>query len=477
MLQVEKSLEPHIGALLRHIGRHKALLLPEEFAVWKQLEPLLGRCIGRRNITGLHQRAINREELVAYSRVADDLWRAADHAAQTSMFGFCILRPIAVHVATLLRQSLEDTSQSQRPTLQLRRSRPRYPLREPGREISLRMEVMNVGQGPASNIEVELAESPSEILVSSGRMFLGSLSSGESKTCTFSLTLLSALPNLRLLVGLHCQDWAGTNQRFTDEVVIASQDVDPNWEELLSRRPYSLEPVEDPARLRGRSTQLTKLQINIGMQTSTIVWGQKRVGKTSVARVLFNQIAAKPNVLAVYLRRGDVAGFDEGAFAHHVAERIVFEARKKGTLTERVDIPKSEEFGTHIARLTGVVDDMHAVGFKDPIVLFFDEFDELNPGFFRGPRGENFFATLRSLTERRVVLVLIGSERMPAIFSRYHQQLNKFDTLRVNTISETADVIDMIEKPVGGYLEYDREATTMIASLAWISTENNSPKI
>lgn len=452
--------------LLKHLGRYEILLLESERLAWEQLKPLLGRPLGELIHSPGEVVPAAPANLEALSRYAASLAEVQARATRGTWVESEVLGRVAGHLAALVRDSRADATAQHKPSLALRPSRRRYPLGQTERDISLMFEVQNLGVGPAEHAQLRVDAVPDGVALLSDVVALGTVPRGESVSRALTISILTPLRALRLDVSLVCRDSLGEEFRDTDQIVVDAQGDDPDWEKMLEAVTYTLEPVEHADNLRGRGAQLDKLRTNVATLTSTIVWGQKRVGKTSVARVLWNELRNKNGYVVLYTNKGDIAGYDEGRFAHDVAERLLRQCKARNLLRDPVPLPSIGDFGAHITRLTRFVDDLRDAGLTQTAVTILDEFDDFSPHFFHGERGQNFFHTLRSLSERRVVFVLVGSERMPALFRRYQQLLNKFDTLQIDFITDPVDLVSMIKQPVAGYLEYDPDAVSDIASLS-----------
>ena len=93
------------------------------------------------------------------------------------------------------------------------------------------------------------------------------------------------------------------------DIFLDGQRADVDWDALEYQDPYSLEPVDSEEELSGRSEQMAQLRaLAIRKQMgSLILWGQKRVGKTSIAKTLASRLSrqADPGYHVLYVESGD----------------------------------------------------------------------------------------------------------------------------------------------------------------------------
>ncbi|MGE0396597.1 MAG: hypothetical protein AB7T06_07775 [Kofleriaceae bacterium] len=451
-------------SLLQAMGKLRPLLLPHEQQAWQQAQHLLTAQLSK-FISDIGSASVLQPNVVERAQTyGDQLARFAEDRFLGSYIIGGIVVPAVRGIHLIVRQSMSSAISSLEPTLQLRRATRRYPIAVADATFTLPLEIRNTGNGPANDILVRLTAR--EIEDEEASATLQSLAAGESATLSIDLTLARPQQTLRMDVSVQCLSFMGTPTVVEDEIVLDAQMDEPDWQTLLSQKPYALNPVENTERLWGRDSQLEAIRLHIARGTSCIVWGQKRVGKTSVARVLFNELQAKPDVLSLYFRKGDLAGFHEGEIAAEVADRLTTLAEKRALILGSGPRWSAEWYGTRLTRLTRALDALRDAGVKSRIVLFFDEFDEIGRFVYDSERGEDFFGTMRALSERDVVFVLVGSERMPAVFQLYGSLLNKCETLRLDTIDRQADLVQLIVEPVRGFIEFDNDAQNQISLLS-----------
>ena len=247
-----------------------------------------------------------------------------------------------------------------------------------------------------------------------------------------------------------CTTPTGMVEARQDTVELIQQIRQPDWDKLRDTPPYSHNAVKEREGLFGRDEILQSLQLNAMAGNSSFVWGQKRIGKTSVLQVLAGELRKRPNVACVYLRMGEIKGLHEGQLAHRVAERLNDEM---GLSSD--GIPKEERFGASMARLIPWIERVVRDRPKWRLVLIIDEFDDLDTAFYTGQRGEKFVKQLRSLSEVGLTFMLVGSERMNKIYHRHANELNKWTNEHLDSIESRVDCRELVVKPVTGSIEFD----------------------
>jgi hypothetical protein len=120
--------------------------------------------------------------------------------------------------------------------------------------------------------------------------------------------------------------------------------------------------------------------------------------------------------------------------------------------------------------LNGYADDVLHVVPDRGIVLILDEFDELPLNLYkRGPVGDAFFLTLRSISSRqRISFILIGGEKMTHILDCQGDQLNKWGVISVDYFSRERDWSDyreLITRPASNVLDFDDDAIEALHEL------------
>ena len=200
---------------------------------------------------------------------------------------------------------------------------------------------------------------------------------------------------------------------------------------------------------------LADLELQVSNETSTFLWGQKRVGKTSVLQVLAANVKDRGDIVCVVLRMGELAWLHEGQLGHRVATRLV------AALAMVRETPDEDEFRAGLGRLVPFVEELEQESGRKMLVII-DEFDDLDPAFYLGERGKQFVKALRSLSEVGLTFMFVGSERMNSIYQSHSADLNKWINRSLDRIEVEADCEALITEPVAGKIEYEREAVQRI---------------
>jgi hypothetical protein len=371
-----------------------------------------------------------------------------------------ILIRVADIVETAVDADFGDSKFSKPAELRARELRKKYPLSILGQEFTLVIDVDNSGQGPAQAAEF-IFETSDNIVLSRPSVYVGEVDSSVRIEVPGHVVDPS---DSALISGQLCWDNADRSRGTAPvELELESQKADIPWAELAEREPYSLEPVSGEDELVGRSEMLSRLFSEARHQDvgSFFLYGQKRVGKTSIARTLAARLRASlVNYAVVSIEVGDYVSPDGSATVVNLGRRICVEVRDSFPRLLAVPIP---EFTDALAPLADFLADAVKVEPGIRVLFILDEFDGLPLDLYRrGPMGNSFFLTLRSISGRpNFGFGLVGGEKMELILSAQGEALNKFQALRVDYFDRQhhwADFSDLVRRPTAGWLEFTEAA-------------------
>ena len=194
---------------------------------------------------------------------------------------------MAERLEQLLRQDFACSDVGQPAEIEVKPLDKRYPFHQEGQDLNLGFVVENRGPGYALEVELRAVSLFDNIAVPRPTSYLGRLEPG-SLTVDFParVTTSEKMALIEATVSWHNAD--GSRIQRSLELELEGQRTDINWGDLELEDPYSLEPVETHDQLVGRRETINQLvrQSYAKSVGSSYIFGQKRVGKTSIAKAL-----------------------------------------------------------------------------------------------------------------------------------------------------------------------------------------------
>lgn len=347
-----------------------------------------------------------------------------------------------------LDEDLRASPLSRPARLEARASEKKYPLGIVGTKIDLRVVVANESNGAASDVTL-FATADKHLELIDAERFLGDLEPAEA-IGDLDVPAIVRIPSssATLRCSLTWHNWDGTkgSKEFTFEVPGQRHDIP--WDDLARSHPYSLDPVERIADLAGRREVLASLRSHCTGSSvgSAILYGQRRVGKTSLANALLETLREdkeRPFVL-VYLEAGEYVRPEAQHTIQGLGQQLCKELKWQLPAVNDVPTPSFEDSLTPLAAF------LKDVGRRCPdrrFVFILDEFDSLPFDLCRRSAvADPFFATIRSISGKAPFgFVLVGGENMDAILGAHGQALNKFKPYRLDYFRRDTDWSDYEE--------------------------------
>ena len=385
-------------------------------------------------------------------------------AEEASFYARDYLASFARRLRELIEADFNASPFSKPAQITLRTSAKKYPLNAPGTECRISVTVESVGPGHAFDVELEYEVSPN-LRVAEGREYLGNLEANKViEDIGISCVVVSPSNSATVSAVLR---WTN-NDKTTGERVFTlpfeGQRTGIDWDALETEDPYSLEPVTEAEELVGRAEVLSQLTAKLTAKAvgSFFVYGQKRVGKTSLVRTLQARLKSRcpEEFLVIYLDGGDYVHPDPVATIERLGRRLCEELRATDRRFAALEVPT---FSGALSPIDGFLRSVLQIAPNYRVVFVLDEFDELPAAIYRrGPVGDAFFLTLRSISAKPPFgFVLVGGENMEFILSTQGDALNKFQTLRIDYFDrdkQWSDFQDLIRRPTRGWLEISDEA-------------------
>ncbi len=440
--------------LIKHARAFQQLALVGERPLLSEIPLLVGvefrrlcEDYQRQNAAGILERVPSVREHAAALLGRADNWGG-------SRLWYDVVQVVANKVVDLTDDAVAKTQASTLPCLRLASTLYKVDLTKHGRSLRILARLLNEGPGRAKEVELSVLGQDAGVSLRVIEPKAPFDVSGQSEQLVRIEAVVDAdVDSVVVPVQWSCTTPTGAKEVWEDTIELIQQIGQPDWDKLRDHPPYSHNAVKEREGLFGRDDILESLALNSMAGNSCFVWGQKRIGKTSVLQVLAGELRERANVACVYLRMGEIKGLHEGQLAHRVAERLADEMELPDGR-----VPEEGYFGASMARLIPWIERVVRDRPNWRLVLIVDEFDDLDPSYYTGQRGENFVKQLRSLSEVGLTFLLVGSERMERIYHRHENELNKWTNEYLDSIESRVDCRELVTKPVITSIEFDESS-------------------
>lgn len=295
------------------------------------------------------------------------------------------------------------------------------------------------------------------------KLNIGDLRKGIFELAIEAIVLQSASEQMfEFLISWREQNSSQRRER-TELCMIQAQREDLNWSELEYEEPYSTE-IAVGEEFIGRERKLNSLLSRLlkPRMQSTYITGQKRVGKTSLAKATIGKLhdhERGKNIKCHYVEWGDIARPHSIEAVEALGKNIANFLLKD--LKTKVDI-SDYDFSGSISSLNEIATLLQRESPDSKYLVIIDEFDEIHPEMYRyGQLAETFFSNLRTLSSKaNMAFMLVGGENMPFVLNAQGDQLNKFVAESVDYFSEMeySDYEELVRKPTINILTWSNSA-------------------
>jgi hypothetical protein len=348
----------------------------------------------------------------------------------------------------------------------------RYPLHERDRFITFIIPMVNVGPGIAIDVvaEIDCGTTNQSLILDTEELRLGDVPPGDF-ALSFRACVVESCHSVRMTVQLEWRQLFGGTDSYVFDIEIEGQDPDVNWSSLEELEPYSLEVAEGSmfvgraAKVKAIGNKLLKKPI-----ASTYITGQKRIGKTSLARAVLDYVEQSVSSYVyhpLYLEYGEYCTSAPDSTLKALGDSIFSFLRLFLDKNYNFELP---DFSVSLAPLNLIAKEIERFHPEKRFVIILDEFDEIHPELYRlGALAETFFSNLRTLAARNnLAFILVGGEKMPFIIGAQGDQLNKFVREPLDFFSrslEWEEYCQLVRMPVFDLLNWDEAAINEVFTL------------
>ncbi|MFT5984233.1 MAG: hypothetical protein ACI9RM_002695 [Ulvibacter sp.] len=332
----------------------------------------------------------------------------------------------------------------------------KYPLHKIDEVIRLVIPMQNTGPGIADRVVAHIIND--KAFLTNEEIDLGSIPMGDF-VVPISFSLIKPVTELTFEVMI---TWNVIGQ-YTEEittlsVTVNAQSADVNWHEIRNINPYSLD-IAVGADFYGRKDKVSRLVSFISkkkMQSSYIT-GQRRVGKSSLAKALEDQvIKTQDGCFVLNIECGDFKYPTAIETVNSLGSTLEYFLLQH--LPQAVSWAPIEMSGS-LAPISRLISQLEKLSPEKRFLIIIDEFDEINQDLYRYSEiAETFFLNIRALSSKKnICFCLIGAERMSFVMSSQGEKLNKFirePIDKFNQESEWQDYEQIIKANIGNSITW-----------------------
>lgn len=387
-----------------------------------------------------------------------------------------IFLPIVEYLFSLLKTQCE-TLEAKNAKLSVNKTSRKYNFDNFERnEFDLLFTVKNVGEGLGREI---LIESLTE----------------NFKFCVYKLGVLKPLEEVNIsipaeivvdetflpVIKLRCswKDNSADVKFLIFELEFEIQTKDVPWFDLEKSKPYTIQEIEDKDKLYGRDEILRELENNVRSSKieSYKIWGQKRVGKSSIVKTLKSLFIDNEKIIVVWRSIAGLKNTNPIETLNTLGESIcveIFEeidSKIKNPIDrERLRIIEVPNFNGSLFPLENYIKKLKRNDTSLKFIIILDEFDRINEEFFLpGVLGDTFSLNVGKgiSTHKDVGFILVGSENMH-LLDRQEINYNSFLGREIDTFdkrTEYSSFKNIVIGPVAPYINYSLEAIDLIFTI------------
>ncbi|RLA40923.1 MAG: hypothetical protein DRR42_25240, partial [Gammaproteobacteria bacterium] len=344
----------------------------------------------------------------------------------------------------------------------------KYPLHIEDSQVRLQLQLTNDGPGIADQVIAYISTSEENVLVENEEVDLGSIPPGDF-VVPVTVLVIEPVDKFELNVIVEWKVIGDTEEKLVElDAEVNSQSDSIDWNLLDHSNPYGLE-IAIGNDFFGRRDKIDRLcsRASITKMQSSYITGQRRVGKSSLAKAVEDNIIGANDGCFVL-------NIDVGEFKHPEPKETVNALEQYIEQFLVSNLPPSINWDPvsltgSLAPLSRLLNLLETTQKDKRFLIMIDEFDEINQDLYRHSElAETFFLNLRSLSgKRNICFVLIGAEKMAFVMYSQGEKLNKFFKETLDTFSqdrEWEDFEDLVRTNLSNLLTWHDSAIRAVFS-------------
>lgn len=335
------------------------------------------------------------------------------------------------------------------------------------------LKVTNIGDGLARDITIN----SKSISFCFENYLIGALRPKESREVSISV-VLKFVEDFEPILTIDCV-WRDISDLYKNEeayIALSVQKKDVPWNELENKKPYTILAVEDRDKLYGRDEIIEELIKNVISEKidNYKIWGQKRVGKSSIVKTLKSVFINEEKILVIYRSIGGLKNTNPlktlNTLGSSLSSEIFNEIDRKihnSALRERLKSVPVPEFDGSLYPLENYITNLKRIENSLKFIFILDEFDRINDEFFLpGTLGDTLSLNIgKGINEYSYVgFILVGSENMH-LLDRQGINYNSYREREVDTFDKVTQYDSykkIITEPLSPFFEFSDESIERI---------------
>lgn len=385
-------------------------------------------------------------------------------------YGSRASQEILVGLANNLLGTITQEEEKSRPHLSYSAMEKRYPFKETGSEVTFYVTVENTGTGPARDLKLTTVSTVPSLDGITDPTPIMTFQAGDTAELIITGTVCNPSDEFSIELRLSWRRNNGQNEHKDEKFIFRAQKDDVDWNLVRNEQPYDhTAPVTSTENLYGRRYELNRLvrAANAPTVGSAYLFGQKRVGKTSLANALGEQLNVDGrdkgiDWVVVYGGSGDYVMSDAVSTFTQLGRFLFDQIRRQ--LDRRIphimEYPVPD-FTKGLAPLSIFIDHVLDTDQDDSIRMLFilDEFDELPMELLRRTElATALFQPIRQISAKpKCGFLLVGGENIGQLMVLQGDRLNKFEAVGIDYLNRP-EFADLIREPVKHWLTITNEA-------------------
>jgi outer membrane protein assembly factor BamB/energy-coupling factor transporter ATP-binding protein EcfA2 len=321
-------------------------------------------------------------------------------------------------------------------------------------QVGIWFTVSNIGRSSATNVKITLLYSEHFDVVKTKSYEIETILAQEEVTCEFIIKPHAAVLDLHLELVYDDVEDAAIREVFGDRLEL----IESRQEFHSIPNLYSTGiPTHDSKMFYGRESEMAFLKDNLARDAKTVIvlYGQRRSGKTTLLLQLINAFAHDKHIPVLIDMQRVTYHITISSFLYKVALFIAQAMQKKAI---SICQPDAADFKLEpTSAFDAFLDTVEDLLTGQKLILMVDEFEILEEQVVRGKLDSEIFEYLRNILQHRqnINFLFSGTHKITEYTKWYRSVF--FNIARHYPLSQLTPqgAIDLIQKPVDGFLEYE----------------------